>query len=129
MAFLIIYINYSNTLVVQLFYSIFCSTYISTINKTCFIFKWRSIIIISHICIIRYVISLKTWLTSWSIRVIVTILDQIVHKHCNINKICLNNIGIIDFCSTILKWCVILKRYLCSCSKWLISLNRVITFL
>ena len=46
----------------------------------------RALIIISHICIISYLIYFKTPKTFQSIRIIVTIFSQIVHGHCNINS-------------------------------------------
>ena len=104
------------------FYSLFCSICFSISNKVCFVLIQRSVII-SHIFIINDVIFFKTPETSKSIRTVVTILDQIVHKHLNINKICIINKSVIDSCSTIFKWCTIFKCYLCSCSELVFSLR------
>ena len=57
----------------------------------------------------------------------VTAFNQIVHRHCNVKKICFYN-NIINFCSTVLKRCTIFKCYLCSCIKCLICSNRIITW-
>ena len=115
--------NNLNILVVQLLLLFFCSICFSITNKICFTFKWRSIIIISHFFIINYLIYLKSPQTSWSIRIIVTELNQIVHMHCNINKICFINKSTINFCRTIFKRCTVFKYYLRSSSKYLFSLR------
>ena len=121
MAFLMISKNYSNTLVVQLFVLLFLLHCLCITNTTCFIFKWRSVIIMSHICIINYVISFKVPKTSLGIRIIATVLNQIVHRHCNINKTCIINKSIVNFRSTVFKQCTIFKCCLCYCIKCYIS--------
>ena len=119
MEFIMISKNYSNILVVQLCLLHFCSIVFCITNTTCVIFKWRSIIIISYICIIRYLISFKTLLTSWSIGIIVTVFNQIVHRQWY--KICKINKSIVNFCFTIFKRCTFFKYYLCYCTKCYIS--------
>ena len=118
--------NYLNILVVQIFLLLFCSVSFSISNKICFVLKWRSIIIISHVCIINCVISFKISITSRSIGIIITIFNQIVDWHCNINKICFINKNTSNFCRTFFKRCTIFTCFLCSCSKWLFYLNRII---
>ena len=119
--------NYPNILMVQLFLLHFVFHLLQYQQKVCFVFKWRSSIIISHICIINHRICFKTPSTSRSIRIVVTTFNQIVHRHSNINKICIIIKSIINFCSAVFKWCIIFKCYICSYSKWFFSLKRIIT--
>ena len=63
--------------------------------------------------------------TSWCVWIIITVFNQIVHRHCNVNMIRFTNKFIINFWLSCRKWCSIFKCNICIivCSYYYISCN------
>ena len=51
---------------------------------------------------------------NWCNWIIITIFNQIVYRHCNVNMICFINKHIIKFCFLCRKWCAIFICNICT---------------